>query len=172
MEEIWRDVKGYDGVYQVSNFGRIRSFYRSSGKIKKPDGQILLKKIHRGYELVGLWNNGTVKRAKVHRLVAEAFIPNPDKLPFVNHINEVKSDNVVTNLEWCTPKYNSNYGNAVDKRMNTLRRNNRPFICIETGKVYNLASDCAKELNCKPRGIRDTLQKRQESYKNYHFKYI
>lgn len=168
MKEIWKDVEGYDGIYQISNHGRVKSLYQN----KDANGKILLKRVHRGYELVGLWKNGKVKRAKVHRLVAEAFIPNPGNLPFINHKNEMKSDNRAINLEWCTPKYNSNYGDAIDKRMRTLRKNGKPFLCIETGETYTLASDCAKELGCKVHSVYDVLRGKQKTCNGYHVKYI
>ena len=109
--EEWKDIKGYEGIYQVSNFGRIKSLERldSSGAIRK---ETLLKqyKNHNGYLVVTLCKNGVSKKFFVHRLVAEAFIPNPLNLPYVNHKGENKSKNYVWQLEWCTKEYNNNYG--------------------------------------------------------------
>ena len=101
-EEIWRDIKNYEGLYQVSNWGRVKTI--KTQKIRK------LVSNHKGYLLVKLCKNGISVGFSVHRLVAEAFIPNPDNLPQVNHINENKTDNRVENLEWCTNEYNHNYG--------------------------------------------------------------
>ena len=118
MEE-WRDVKGFEGLYQVSNLGRVRSLnYLHTGKER------VLKqcKNNHGYQQVTLYKDGKVKKGKVHRLVAEAFIPNPDGLPCVNHIDECKTNNIVTNLEWCTVKYNTNYGTGIE-RMAKVQRN-------------------------------------------------
>ena len=100
MEEIWKDVVGYEGLYEVSNLGRVRR----DGKILKPT------KIKNGYLYVGLHKNGIQKTVRVHRLVASAFIPNPQNLPCVNHKDEDKTNNAVDNLEWCTSQYNANYG--------------------------------------------------------------
>ena len=118
MEE-WRDVPGYEGLYQVSNYGRVKSLnYKRTGreKLLKPgvDG--------RGYLRVILYKDGKVKHPRVHRLTAQAFMPNPLNLPQVNHKDENKLNNRVfinedgsvdpekTNLEWCTNEHNCNYG--------------------------------------------------------------
>lgn len=113
MVEVFIDIKGYEGLYQVSNYGRVRSLnYNHTGetRVLKP------RKDTKGYLLVHLCKNGKQKNCKIHRLVATAFIPNPDELPCVNHIDECKTNNIVTNLEWCTVKYNTNYGTAIERR--------------------------------------------------------
>lgn len=122
MKEVWKDVVGYEGYYEVSNLGRVRSLGHDAwhkGKILKPsfDGK-------RNYLFVGLHKNGKATQRNVHRLVAETFIQNPDNLPCVNHINEVKADNRAINLEWCTVEYNSNYGNAKKNMIDSRRKNN------------------------------------------------
>lgn len=101
MEEIWKNI---NSKYQVSNLGRVRSL--QYGKVK----QLSLCKNSDGYLVVSLWDKMKRKQYLVHRLVAEAFIPNPNNYPQINHINEDKTDNSVTNLEWCDCKYNVNYG--------------------------------------------------------------
>ena len=117
IEEIFKDVKGYEGLYQVSNFGNIMSLnYSNTGKAK------LMNPRERkdGYLQVHLYKNRKPKMFQVHRLVAEAFIPNPDNLPEVNHKDEDKTNNSVENLEWCTREYNNNYGThnkRVSKKM-------------------------------------------------------
>lgn len=97
--EEFRDVPGYEGTYEVSNWGRVRR----NGKILKPC------KNRKGYLLVSLFKNGTKKNARLHRLVASVFIPNPQNLPQINHKDEDKTNNAVNNLEWCDSKYNNNY---------------------------------------------------------------
>ena len=107
INEEWKPVKGYEGLYEVSNLGRVKSLnYNHTGKerIMKPE------KHRDGYLRVQLYKDGKVKHFLVHRLVATAFIPNPLELPEINHRNEDKTNNVVVNLEFCSRCYNSNYG--------------------------------------------------------------
>ena len=107
LKEIWKDIEGYEGLYQVSNMGRVKSLGNNKTRkekiLKNSKGSI-------GYLQVGLYKEGKVKYFRVHQLVASAFIPNPDNLPQVNHRNEDKTDNRVENLEWCNRSYNTNYG--------------------------------------------------------------
>lgn len=121
LQEEWRDIAGFEGCYQVSNIGRVRSLTRtilvklSNGKVypRISTGRILRQKKDKdGYLLVGL---GKLFTRKVHRLVAESFIENPNKFPIINHKDEDKTNNNVGNLEWCTIEYNNNYGTFRDK---------------------------------------------------------
>lgn len=112
MQEIWKDVPEYEGLYQVSNFGRVKSF-RESSKFKKPKELILkLSLINSGYAVVTLYKETNKRKFQIHRLVASVFLPNPLNLPCVNHKDENKLNNCVDNLEWCTYEYNNNYGTA------------------------------------------------------------
>ena len=111
-EEIWKPIKEFEGYYEVSNMGRVRSLnYKRTGKKK------ILKNIedYKGYLEVGLTKNGKRKQFKVHRLVAKAFIPNPENKPCIDHINTIKSDNRVENLRWVTYKENSNNEKTLEK---------------------------------------------------------
>lgn len=117
MKEEWRDIAGFEGLYQISNLGNVKSFDRidSLGRLRIGIKRKLIDDKD-GYQLVSLHKDGKVFMKKVHRLVAEAFLPNPDNLPFVNHKDENKKNNCVDNLEFCTAKYNVNYGSALKKR--------------------------------------------------------
>ena len=116
MEEIWKDVKNYEGLYQISNLGRLKSVERIY-KNRKCKELIKKTSVANGYERIGLSKNGEIKYFSIHRLVAEAFIDNPKNLPCINHKDTNKRNNKVDNLEWCTHKENNNYGNHYNKIM-------------------------------------------------------
>lgn len=121
--EEWRDVVGYEGLYQVSNMGRVRTLIEFSRKKNK----IILTPSYRpvgpngrngSYMMVALIKDGKYKTLTVHKLVAQAFLPNPDNLLHVNHKDEDKHNNCVENLEWCTPAYNNRYGSHLTANIN------------------------------------------------------
>ena len=127
MAEIWKDIDGFEGIYKISNEGRVKSFYRC----ESDKGRIITqKKNTKGYMWVILYKNGTRKCALVHRLVAEAFIPIIEGCKYVNHKDENPLNNKVENLEWCTASYNVKY--SIDRHperktnhANGKRRNRR-----------------------------------------------
>lgn len=120
LDEIWKPVVGYEGLYEVSSLGRVRSLDRDSVFANKKTG--VIRRTHRGrlltpvydgrglYKHVNLRKNGVAVSRNVHRLVAIAFVPNPNNLPEVNHIDEDKTNNAASNLEWCDHLYNNRYG--------------------------------------------------------------
>lgn len=117
MKEIWRPISGYENLYNISNCGNVFSI-KNNRKIKPT-------KNYKGYLMIGLCKNKKRKSCLVHRLVAEAFIDNTNNLPEVNHKDENPSNNTVSNLEWCTHKYNMNYNNLgkrakIKKELNEL----------------------------------------------------
>ena len=114
MEE-WKNVIGYEGLYEVSNKGNVRNVRRNT--------LLKLSKNYYGYIQVWLYKNGIRTGFKVHRLVAQAFIPNPDNLPQINHKDEDKLNNCVENLEWCSNEYNVNYGHRTENAINTRVKN-------------------------------------------------
>ena len=144
MEEIWKPVIGYEGLYEVSNLGRVRSVDRlvkySNGQIHLHKGRILSPGlVHKsGYLQVALCNNGKTQHKMVYRLVAEAFLPNIDNLPQVNHKDENPFNNCVDNLEWCTIEYNINYGTRIQKVTETNIKNGHwdPNMCGLDKKEY------------------------------------
>lgn len=123
--EVWKDIEGYEGLYQVSSLGNIRSLDRYV-KHKLIKGRNMRLKVCCGYLRVGLRQvNIGQKTFLIHRLVAQAFIPNPDKLPQVNHKDENKENNCVDNLEWCTATYNINYGTRNKKCGDWQKQNSK-----------------------------------------------
>ena len=125
QEEIWRPVVGYEGLYEVSNLGRIRSIKRKKYHILRPAGG------RTTYHKVSLYKGGKGKTHYVHRLTAIAFIPNPHLLPCINHKDERKYNNRAENLEWCTHLYNNNYGTAIDRGIKKKINNIATSIAIE-----------------------------------------
>ena len=174
MKEEWRYIKEYEGLYQVSSLGRVKSLnYRNSNKEK-----ILKLNLNKsGYLHICLSKNGKVKAFNVHRLVAQAFIPNPNNYPIINHKDEDKSNNCVNNLEWCTYGYNSNYGtckhriSTTKKEKGMAKGKNNPFYgkhhteyskkkisenhkvrkvkCITTGKEFNTIKEAGEYYKIK-----------------------
>lgn len=135
MEEIWKDIPNFEGLYQVSNLGNVRvldryvnSAIRNNDKVKRK-GKILKQYNKRGYLQVSLIKNYKRYYFTVHRLVAMAFLPNPDNLPQINHKDENPLNNNLSNLEWCTAKYNCNYGNRNSKIYNrtSFRKGHIPW---------------------------------------------
>ena len=123
MEEIWIDIKGYEGLYQVSNLGRVKSLSKYAGNSLRKEKILKNYKDKDGYVKVILCKNNKTRFLSIHRLIAEAFIPNPDNLPQINHKDECKSNNSIDNLEWCSCKYNINYGNRTKKAIITRKHN-------------------------------------------------
>lgn len=151
MKEEWRDAPGYEGLYQVSNLGRVRTI-RDGREYKA--GYILKGKRNRyGYVEPALTNGGRRTLVLVHRLVAEAFIPNPLKLATVNHKNGVKTDNRVENLEWMSRRDNALHSLYVLNNISKAGKNvkgqtaGRKIRCIETGKVYPSIGAAARDTN-------------------------
>jgi hypothetical protein len=152
-KEIWKDIQGYEGLYQISNLGRIYSFYYK---------KIISCSISRGYIRVCLYSNGAKNRFLVHRIVALHFIYNHEKKPFINHINGIKTDNNFTNLEWVTTKENNlhafkNKLNVIPKGKNNhmfgktgnLCHSSKVILDTETGVYYNSAKEAANIFGMK-----------------------
>lgn len=172
--EVWKDIKGYEGLYQVSSLGRVRSLDRSffnkdisntpylRGQVGRVINGVIRvpTKKNNGYLQLSLWKDDKQRTFTIHRLVAEAFLPNPKNLPYVNHKNEVKDDNRVENLEWCTHLYNCHYGdfaNKVSKGLRNLPSRSKPVIQLSLdGKflaIYPSANEAERKTSISQASI-------------------
>lgn len=177
VNECWRPIVGYEGWYEVSNLGNVRSFIDNHHKIR--DTPLILKpfKLSKGYLGVSLLN----KTFKIHRLVAQAFIPNPNSLPEVNHKDEDKNNNNYLNLEWCTTQYNLAYGTARE-RINLTNKRIGSVVSRRVGQ-YTLDGELVREYNSiseamKYNGFKNNsniIQSCKSNHKiayNYRWKYL
>lgn len=146
MVEIWKDIKGWEGLYQVSNYGNVKSIHYPMERILKPATNI------KGYKQVVLCKNYKTKSKLVHRLVASAFIPNPNNYPVINHKDEVEGNNHIDNLEWCSHNYNVNYGGRT--RRATKSNTNHPNMSKQVGQydlnmnlinIYPSTNECGRQ---------------------------
>lgn len=176
-KEIWRPIKGYEDLYEVSNYGRVRSLDRivyqiqNGGKLGPTlyKGRILGMGSSGGYKSCGLWKDGTVKTFPIHRLVAETFIPNPNNYPCVNHKDENKVNNHVENLEWCTYEYNNNYGTKCKRAAINHPKCKRVRV---DGAEYHSIHEAARFLGCKSPALSNALNRNQTTYKNHKIELI
>lgn len=182
IEEIWKPIAGFEGLYEVSNYGRVKSLTRYK-KVIKP---IIMNS---GYYQYQLWHKGKCRVASGHRLVAQAFIPNPDNKPFVNHKDENKLNNFVDNLEWVTHVENCRYGTAIARRTehfdysnkrinnaNQIKACSKPIAqYTKDGKLirrWSSAAECARENGWDASNIRrNCTGKRPHAY-GYIFKEV
>lgn len=164
MEELWKDIKGYEGLYQVSNLGRVKRV--TTGRILKGSKDSI------GYLRVNLHKNNIPSTEKVHRLVAEAFIPNLENKPQVNHRDEDKTNNMASNLEWMTAKENINHGTCTQR---ISKSNSIPIIAtnLKTGEVQEFygSRECARQLGLNHSLITNVLKGRYKQTGGYTFKY-
>lgn len=170
QNEIWKDVKGYEGLYQVSNFGRIRSFLKTGHfKDKFLDTpEIRTPGIaHTGYMCIVLVKDGKRHTYDLHRLIAETFIPNPENKRTVNHIDGNKLNNKVDNLEWTTDSENQLHAH----RNGLKPKNSKAVRCIETGEVFVTGSDAARSIGYNTHCF-SSVMKSGVAMHGYHFEFI
>lgn len=166
MQEIWKDIKGYEGLYKISNYGNVKSLnYHRTGKeqLLKPTLQ------NNGYFYVWLYK--PLKRFLIHRLVAEAFIPNPDNLPQVNHKDEDKTNNHVDNLEWCSLLYNIRYGTGLKRKIaNRCKKVYQYNLDGELVNEFESTQECARN-GFSQGNIASCCRGERKTYKGYRWSY-
>ena len=182
--ENWKDIENYEGLYQISDCGRVKSLardiYCQNGTFHHHmEEKILVQRIEKhGYARVNLYLNGESKTMKVHRLVAEAFIPNPENKPQVNHKDENPLNNCVDNLEWCTASYNVNYGTRTARAVQNRRYpklGNHPrakqVFCVELNKTFDCAKRVEEELGIWETSIIKVCKGKGKTAGGFHWKY-
>lgn len=159
-DEVWKPIKDFEGYYEVSNKGRIKSLKRN----------IILNQgnITRGYLGVSLAKEGIHYSKRVHKLVAQAFMPNPANKPSINHINGNKKDNRVENLEWCTPGENMQHA----QKCNLLYKGKKKIYCLEDNKIYESMQEVAKDFNVDNGQVKNACDNTNNTLKNKHITYL
>lgn len=170
--EKWKTISNNKN-YMISNAGRIRH---------ANDNVDHSTRDNKGYLVTDLYKDGQRFTHRVHRLVAQEFIPNPDNKPCINHIDGNKHNNNSSNLEWVTKKENSKHAwvNGLAKPSKSMLgrknpnagRKGKPFRIVETGEVFETLHECEKVINGNNRHINDCLKGRQKTHRGYHFEYI
>lgn len=168
MEE-WKEVYGYDYLFEVSNQGRIRTKYYNNKGYQKDYREIIPLDNGHGYLRLNIKRNRKQITVYIHKLVAEYFIDNPNGYTEINHKDENKLNNSADNLEWCVHKYNANYGTAKYRRAEKARKRIR---CIENGKVYASMSKAAADVNVGITAISNCLNGRSKSCAGYTWEYV
>ena len=165
MKEIYKDIKGYEGKYQVSNLGNVKSLHYNNTNRER----VLKPRVTKGYLSVDL---GYRNPRLVHRLVAEAFLENPNNLPCVNHKDENKKNNCVDNLEWCSNEYNLNYGTCLERRGKSHRKPiNQYDLDGNFIKTWNSGTEISKKLGFSHGNICSCCRGKQKTAYGFKWRY-
>lgn len=170
MVEEWRDIDEFEGKYQVSSLGRVKSLNYMN---MKKERCLNPAKNTRGYFQVNLCKNGKIYKHYVHRLVADAFIPNTENLSQVNHKDENKENNNVVNLEWISQKDNINYGTARKRTTKNMTgpKKAKPVICVETGTVFYSGKEAERQTGASNSAINACCRGKLKTTKGFHWRY-
>lgn len=182
MKEVWKDIPDYEGLYQVSNGGQVRSLdrtvYNPKGETKKIKGKIIAQHlVGHGYRHLVLSKGGKIKGYLVHRLVAQAFVSNPHGFNQVNHKDENKLNNCADNLEWCDSLYNNNYGTVKERHAKAQINHpvlSKPVEMLKDGKVirdFPSIKEAVRVMGCKRQGIYACCNGIQKHHYGYQWQY-
>lgn len=175
MQEIWKDIEGYEGLYQVSNLGRVRALPKRkwNGRVWCDCKGYYKKQSNNGsgYLIVNLKKGGNQKNYLVHRLVAMTFIANKNEYPCVNHIDLNKQNNNVNNLEWCTHKENTTHAHVNGRKP---KYHNKPVVCVELNLIFNSVGEAERWLKLKGNRISSVCNGRRgcKTCGGYHWKFL
>ena len=174
MEEIWKPIPGYEGFYEASTFGRIRSVERIAigrwGRNHRKSHVLSQNDVHDGYKQVKFSIDGIKSQPSVHRLIAETFIDNPHNLPQVNHKDGNPGNNRVENLEWCTASENSQHRNRVLGKW--VGHKKKPVYCFDTNTVYESSHHASRALGISQGSIFSVCQGKQLSAGGLKFEFV
>lgn len=176
MREIWKDIKGYEGLYQVSNMGQVKRLHTAEskgiGNYERKEHLLKQRQNNKGYMLVDLYKGNKREQVLVHRLVATAFLQKPYGCNIINHIDENPKNNNVGNLEWCTQKYNMNYGTTPYR---IGKGNSKPIKQLDRqGNIvarFTSAMQAQRETNVSNGCINDCLKGRRKTAGGYIWQY-
>lgn len=182
MKEIWKPIKGYEGYYEISSYGRLRSCDRIIVQGKNflhLKGRFMCPSICRstGYYITTLSRNGIKKRKLLHRLIAKAFIPNPDNKPMIDHINGVRTDNGIENLRWCTNRENLTFPIASENRIKCKAPISKKVAQIDRYtqkviKVFRSTGEVHRQLGFKSPNISRCCRGEKPTAYNYIWRYV
>lgn len=167
--ELWKNVLGFDVLYEVSNLGRVRTLYDRFKGYTDQYKYLTPTDNDNGYLRFNFKLNGKSKTVYLHKLVAQAFVPNNQNYQEVNHIDENKYNCCASNLEWCDHKYNCNYGT---RNLRSGLKNCKKIKCVETNIIYNSIDEASKKLNIIKTAICNCLNGRSKSCGGYRWEYV
>jgi hypothetical protein len=168
MQEEWKEVLGFDILYEVSNLGRVRTRYDEKKGYTKEYRFVSPRDNGHGYLCFNWKQKKHQRTVYLHRLVAENFVENPNRHTEINHKDEDKTNNRAENLEWCEHKYNCNYGTR-NQRSATSKK--KPVECIETGAVYSSANEAARQNGICKTAILNCIHGRTKTSGGYTWRF-
>lgn len=167
VRDNMKDIEGYEGRYAITEDGQVWSYYSKSFIYQRTNNE--------GYKLVRLRKNGQQKLYSVHQLVARTFIPNPNEYTEINHIDENKANNTISNLEWCTHQQNMLSGSCRERfteKQKKTHPNRRAVLCVETQKIYSSMKEAQRETGIDNAAISKCCNHKRETAGGFHWKFI